>query len=285
LIESVQPAWPAPAKLNLFLLITGRREDGYHDIQTLFQLIDLCDELSVEVTDSIRIRRPLGPEGVSEREDLVVRAAELLQAATGAREGARITVNKRIPLGSGLGGGSSDAATTLLVLNKLWHCNLDLDELSVLGLRLGADVPVFIHGRTSLAWGVGEKLQPLELGVRHYVLVFNPEHISTARIFGHPQLVRDSSPISLSSALAGGGHNDCEAVVRSLYPELGSVMQELEAWGKPRMTGTGSCLFLAMPDENTAVSAAREINCRYNVRAVRGLDRSPVHDMLENRNV
>jgi len=284
LTEPVQPAWPAPAKLNLFLLITGRRRDGYHDIQTLFQLIDLCDDLYFEVTDSSRILRPEGAAGVSESNDLVVRAARLLQAETGVREGARIRVRKRIPMGSGLGGGSSDAATTLLVLNRLWQCNLRLDELSVLGLRLGADVPVFVHGRTSLAWGVGEKLQPVALGERHYVLVINPQRVSTARVFGHPQLVRDSSPISRSSALTGAGHNDCEAVVRTLYPELEIVMKELEVWGRPQMTGTGSCLFLAMPDEKSAVSTAREINCRYNVRAVRGLDRSPVHELLENLN-
>lgn len=280
MIESSQPGWPAPAKVNLFLLVTGRRRDGYHNIQTLFQLIDLCDELHFEITEEMRIVRPEGAAGVSEQEDLVVRAARLLQAETGLRQGARISVHKHIPLGAGLGGGSSDAATTLLVLNHLWQCGLDLNDLAALGLRLGADIPVFIRGRSALASGVGEQLQAVNLGPRHYVLIFNPQRISTAQVFGHPQLVRDSSPVSLAAALAGIARNDCEAVVRKTYPELEKVMQDLEVWGSPRMTGTGSCVFLPMPDRKTAISTAREINCRYNVRAVRGLDRSPVHEML-----
>lgn len=280
MIESLQPGWPAPAKVNLFLLVTGRRHDGYHNIQTLFQLVDLCDELHIEITDEMRIVRPEGAAGVSEQDDLVVRAARLLQAETGLRRGARISVHKHIPLGAGLGGGSSDAATTLLVLNHLWQCGLDLNDLAALGLRLGADIPVFIRGRSALASGVGEQLQAVNLGPCHYVLIFNPQHISTARVFQHPELVRDSSPVSLAAALAGIARNDCEAVVRKTYPELEKVMQELEVWGRPCMTGTGSCVFLPMPDKKTAISTAREINCRYNVRAVRGLDRSPVHEML-----
>ncbi len=278
--EFISPVWPAPAKLNLFLHVTGRRQDGYHDIQTLFQLIDLCDELHIEVTDSADIMRPDSGYGVSEQEDLVVRAAKLLQAETRTRAGARIKVHKRIPLGAGLGGGSSDAATTLLVLNDLWQCKLGLADLARLGAALGADIPVFIHGRTALASGVGDQLVPVDLGQRHYLLVFNQRCISTAEVFRHPQLARNSSPISLASALAGAGRNDCEAVVLKLYPEFESVLGELAAWGTPRMTGTGSCIFLPMSDEKAAKSAAREINCRYNVRAVRGLDRSPAHDTL-----
>lgn len=278
--QSKVKIWPAPAKLNLFLQVTGRRADGYHDIQTLFQLIDFCDELQFEVLDSAKIVRADSDYGVAEPEDLVVRAAKLLQAETGTRSGARIAVRKHIPLGAGLGGGSSDAATALLVLNDLWQCGLDVGELARLGLALGADVPVFIHGRTALASGVGERLIPVELGQRHYLLVFNELRISTAEIFSHPQLIRDSSPISLSMALAGGGKNDCEAVVVQMYPEFESLLRELGAWGQPRMTGTGSCIFLPMADENAAVSAARQMKCRYNVRAVRGLDRSPVHEML-----
>jgi len=284
LTDSPQTGWPAPAKLNLFLLVTGRRPDGYHSIQTLFQLIDLCDELHFEVTDSARIVRTEGAHGVSEQEDLVVRAARLLQAESGSRQGVRIRVHKRIPLGAGLGGGSSDAATTLLVLNRLWRCELDLGHLAELGLALGADVPVFVHGRSALASGIGERLEAVTLGARHYVLILNPQRISTRQVFGDPQLARDSRPISLSSALAGVGRNDCEAVARKLYPELEIIMKELEVWGEPRMTGSGSCVFMAMPDEKTAISTAHEINCRYNVRAVRGLDRSPVHEML-NLNV
>jgi 4-diphosphocytidyl-2-C-methyl-D-erythritol kinase len=278
--ESLPACWPAPAKLNLFLHVTGRRPDGYHEIQTLFQLIDLCDELHIEVTDAPEIVRPGDAYGVSEAEDLVVRAATLLQQHAGVRRGARISVHKLIPLGAGLGGGSSDAATTLLVLNQLWNCGLGLADLAQLGLRLGADVPVFVLGHSALASGVGEKLVPVNLGERHYVLVFSPRSIATAEVFGHPQLPRDSTPISLADALAGAGRNDCEAAVRLLYPDVASVLTELQRWGKPRMTGTGSCIFLPMTDQISADGAAHEINCRYNVRVVRGLDRSPLHDLL-----
>ncbi len=280
LTEGVQVCWPAPAKLNLFLHVTGRRTDGYHEIQTLFQLIDLCDELQIEVTESAEIRRPDGNYGVSEQEDLVVRAAKRLQAETGARRGACIRVNKCIPPGAGLGGGSSDAATTLLVLNDLWQCKLGLDDLAELGLALGADIPLFIHGRTALASGIGEQLSPVDMGLRHYVLVFNQLCISTAEVFRHPQLPRQSPMITLASALAWAGRNDCEAVVCKMYPEFESLLEELKDWGSPHMTGTGSCIFLPMADEKAAMDAAHQLNCRYNVRAVRGLDRSPVHEML-----
>jgi 4-diphosphocytidyl-2-C-methyl-D-erythritol kinase len=280
LSEPVPSAWPAPAKLNLFLHVIGRRPDGYHEIQTLFQLVDFFDELSIEVTDSNTVTRLDCDYGVAEAHDLVVRSARLLQAATGTRRGARIQVRKQIPLGAGLGGGSSNAATTLLVLNELWQCGLSLDELAALALSLGADVPVFVQGHTAFASGIGEKLHFLDLGKRHYLLVFNPLHISTAEIFRHPDLVRNAPPVNLASALADHGRNDCEAVVCKLYPQFAQFLDDLRPWGNPRMTGTGSCVFLAMPDENAAKTAAREIECRYNVRAVSGLDRSPLHGML-----
>ncbi len=271
---------PAPAKINLFLHVTGRREDGYHDIQTVFQLVDLADELRFELIQSAEIFRVGDDYGVNESEDLVFRAAKLLQMVSGTRQGTRITVHKHIPVGAGLGGGSSDAATTLLALNRIWDCQLSLMELAQLGLELGADVPVFIHGRSAFGSGIGEKLHYVNLGQRHYVLVFNPYRVSTAEVFNHAALPRDSVPLSLSEALAGGGRNDCEAVVRKLHPEFEQALAELEKWGKPRMTGTGSCIFLTMPDEKAAINAAREIKCRYTVRAVRGLDVSPVHEML-----
>jgi len=270
----------APAKLNLFLHVTGRRQDGYHDIQTLFQLIDLADELSFESTQSMEITRSGDNYGVIESDDLVFRAAKLLQSVTGSRQGARITVRKKIPLGAGLGGGSSDAATTLMVLNRLWRTGLNVGELAGLASGIGADVPVFIHGRSALATGIGEKLQFVNLGIRHYVLVFNPFHISTAEVFNHPCLPRDSAPILLDDALSGAGRNDCETVVSKLHPEFGQVLAELKTWGAPRMTGTGSCIFLPMPDKKAAINAALEIKCRYTVRAVRGLDISPVHEAL-----
>jgi 4-diphosphocytidyl-2-C-methyl-D-erythritol kinase len=263
----------------LFLHVLGRRQDGYHDIQTLFQLIDLADELCIESSRSSEIFRSGDNYGVTQADDLVVRAARLLQGVTGTRLGARISVRKNIPLGAGLGGGSSDAAATLVGLNRLWCTGLSTPDLAKLALELGADIPVFVHGRSALATGIGEKLQFANLGERHYVLVFNPMHVSTAEVFNHPALPRDSLPISLHEALAGAGRNDCEPVVRQLYPEFGQTIAELGTWGQPRMTGTGSCLFLPMPDKKAAINAAREIKCRYTVRAVRGLDVSPLHEM------
>ena len=277
--ESIS-VWPAPAKLNLFLHVLGRRSDGYHEIQTLFQLIDLSDELQFVVQPSLDISRETGNYPVAESVDLVVRAARLLQAETGARFGARIRVDKHVPLGAGLGGGSSDAATTLLALNFLWGCGLTMEELAELGTRLGADVPVFVHGRSALATGIGENLRPIDLGQRHYVLVFNPYPVSTAEVFSHPDLVRNSALMELDDTSVAVGRNDCESVVIKLRPEFGALMRELEAWGEPHMTGTGSCIFLPMPDEKTAARTAHEMKCRYNVRAVRGLDESPVHGLL-----
>ena len=273
--------WPAPAKINLFLHVTGRRPDGYHELQTLFQLLDWGDEVGIRTTDGAAITRAGADYPVAVDDDLVIRAARLLQRHTGCRWGAEIRVRKRIPLGSGLGGGSSDAATVLLVLNHLWSCGLDLPELARLGVRLGADVPVFVHGHSALATGVGEKLVPVELGRRHYVLVLPGIEIATGEVFGDPGLQRDSQPITLAAALAGEGRNDCEVVVRKRFPAMAAVLEELGRWGVPRVTGTGSGIYLAMDSEEMAISAAHEIKSLYNVRAVSGVDRSPLHNRLD----
>jgi 4-diphosphocytidyl-2-C-methyl-D-erythritol kinase len=274
--------WPAPAKLNLFLHVTGQRPDGYHELQTLFQLLDWGDEVSIEPLDEPGISRPRASYAVQEADDLVVRAGQLLQAETSCRLGARIEVKKRIPAGSGLGGGSSDAATVLVVLNRLWGCGLDIDELASIGVRLGADVPVFVRGHSALASGLGDELQPVDLGDRYYLLVFPGFSISTGDVFMHPDLPRKSSKISLEEALAGAGRNDCEVVVNKQFPHLKQMLNDLEQWGVTRMTGTGSTLFISMPDEKTAKSTAQAIKCRYNVRAVRGVDRSPLHELLDS---
>lgn len=279
--ELASVAWPAPAKLNLFLHVLGRRPDGYHEIQTLFQLIDLNDELRFETDDSGDITRADVSYEVAAAADLVTRAATLLQSHTRTKQGVRISVTKNVPLGAGLGGGSSDAATTLLVLNELWKCGLSRDELAELALSLGADVPVFVYGHSALAAGVGERLRPVDLGPRHYVLVFSGQAISTGEIFGSPDLRRDSRMIGLDSAMAGEGRNDCEKVARAKYPDLDRLFAELGAWGQPRLTGTGGAVFLPMPDEKAAQDATREMKCRYNVRAVRGVDLSPVHQMMD----
>jgi 4-diphosphocytidyl-2-C-methyl-D-erythritol kinase len=280
-IEGNETAWPAPAKINLFLHVIGRRTDGYHDLQTLFQLLDWGDEVFVQTTAGSAITRAGADYPVAAEEDLVVRAAQMLQRQTGCRQGARLRVRKCIPLGSGMGGGSSDAATVLLVLNRLWNCGLSLPELAELGARLGADVPVFVHGRTALATGIGDRLQSVSLGRRPYLLVFPGIHIGTREVFNDPELARDSQPVSLEVARAGGGRNDCEAVVRKRYPAMDEALESLQRWGQPRMTGTGSGIFLQMDNEAQAINAAREIKTLYNVRAVSGVDRSPLHDRLD----
>jgi 4-diphosphocytidyl-2-C-methyl-D-erythritol kinase len=280
--KKTRSAWPAPAKLNLFLHVTGQRPDGYHELQTLFQLLDWGDEVSIEPLDEPGITRPRASYAVQEADDIVVRAARLLQAETSCRQGARIEVKKRIPAGAGLGGGSSDAATVLVVLNRLWGCGLNVDELASIGIRLGADVPVFVRGHSALALGLGDELQSVDLGERYYLLVFPGFSISTKDIFMHPDLPRKSSRISLTEALEGAGRNDCELVVQQQFPELKQMLKELEQWGAARMTGTGSTLFIGMPDEKTAKSTAQAIKCRYNVRAVRGVDRSPLQELLDS---
>jgi 4-diphosphocytidyl-2-C-methyl-D-erythritol kinase len=277
--ETAGKVWPAPAKLNLFLHVTGRRADGYHDLQTLFQILDWGDELSFEINASGHVGRCGNIAGVPEQEDICVRAAHLLKSRCGVTQGVQITLNKRIPMGAGLGGGSSDAATVLSVLNRLWSCGLSRRQLAELGLELGADVPVFVNGYSAWAEGRGEKLQAVTLGPRHYVLVFPEVSISTAEIFAHPSLKRDSEPVEMSPDRLRPGRNDCTPVVLHLYPELRRLVEELSAWGEPQMSGTGSTFFLSFDTKKNAIEAASELECRYNVRPVSGVDRS---DLLRN---
>jgi 4-diphosphocytidyl-2-C-methyl-D-erythritol kinase len=276
--------WPAPAKLNLFLHITGRRADGYHELQTLFQLLDWGDRLSIETRADGAIRRTTGPQGVAEHEDLAVRAAHLLRDATGCRLGARIGIRKHIPVGAGLGGGSSDAATVLRVLNRLWGCGLGRAELARIGLSLGADVPLFVHGRSAWGEGVGERLQAMELGERHYVLLFPGIPIATAKVFADPALRRNALPLKPTTTLPETARNDCEPVVLASYPAVAAAMRALSRHGQPRLTGTGSCVFLPVPDESAARDVTSQLNSRYNVRAVRGVDCSPLAQRLKKGN-
>lgn len=261
----------------------GQRQDGYHELQTLFQLLDWGDDIRIRPTRDQRISRLPVTYGVAQDEDLVIKAAKLLQKEAGCRRGAEIAVVKRIPPGSGLGGGSSDAATVLRVLNHLWGCGLEIRELAAIGRNLGADVPVFIHGCSAMATGIGELLEPVDLGLRHYVLVFPSYPVSTREVFSDPLLVRNSKPISLAAALAGEGRNDCEPVVRKRFPAFDRTLKELDKWGRPIMTGTGSGIFISMPDKNSAKSAAKEIKSLYNARAVYGVNRSPLEERLASR--
>ena len=277
---SDETQWPAPAKLNLFLHVTGRRPDGYHELQTLFQLIDLSDTVSLTVRDDGRIERPSGPVGVDPDSDLTVRAAKALQAATGCRFGASIRITKRIPMGGGLGGGSSDAATVLLALNHLWGCGFTLDDLARLGLPLGADVPVFVRGTSAWAEGVGERLVPVELPERWYVVIHPGVAVPTKDVFQSPELTRNTPIITIRAAFEPGGisgsRNDCEPVVRARYAEVADALDWLGTFAPARLTGTGSCIFAAFGSAIDAERVAARTPDRWRAFVARGLNVSPV---------
>ncbi|HYB31928.1 MAG TPA: 4-(cytidine 5'-diphospho)-2-C-methyl-D-erythritol kinase [Steroidobacteraceae bacterium] len=272
--------WPAPAKLNLFLHVTGRRADGYHELQTLFQLIDLTDTVSLCVRSDGRIERASGAANVAPEADLTVRAAQALKSATGTPEGASIRIKKRIPQGAGLGGGSSDAATTLLALNELWRCRLSLDELSRLGLLLGADVPVFIQGSSAWAEGVGERLTPVSLPERWYLIIYPGVAISTREVFQSPELTRNSPLITIRAFFESGGRNDCEPVVRARWSEVAEALEWLARSGEARLSGTGSCVFTACATAAQAERLAARVPNRWESFVARGLNTSPLHERL-----
>jgi 4-diphosphocytidyl-2-C-methyl-D-erythritol kinase len=275
--------WPAPAKLNLFLHVTGRRPDGYHELQTVFQLIDLCDTIAISLRSDGRIERPDGPPGVDPEADLTVRAARALQVATGCRMGATLRVRKRIPMGGGLGGGSSDAATVLLGLNELWGCRMPVDELAKLGLPLGADVPVFIRGSSAWGQGVGEDLQPLELPESWYVVIHPGVAVGTRDVFQSPELTRNSPVITIRAFFESGGRNDCEPVVRARFPEVADALDWLGRFAPARLTGTGSCIFAPCATAIDAERLAARVPDRWTSYVARGLNVSPVHALLRAR--
>jgi 4-diphosphocytidyl-2-C-methyl-D-erythritol kinase len=273
-------AWPAPGKLNLFLHVLGRRADGYHELQTAFQFIDLCDELTFAVRPDGRIVRSAGTPDIPEELDLAVRAARRLRDALKIRSGVEIQIHKRLPLASGLGGGSSDAATTLMALNQLSDGGLRTSELAALGLELGADVPVFVHGQAAWGEGVGERLTPIEPDERCNVVIRPPCAVSTREIFQAPELTRNSRPITIRAFFEGGGRNDCEPVVRARYPEVAAALDWLGRYGTAHLTGTGSCVFAAMENEERAREVLRELPQRWQGFAVRGRNRSPLLERL-----
>jgi 4-diphosphocytidyl-2-C-methyl-D-erythritol kinase len=288
-------AWPAPAKLNLFLHITGRRADGYHQLQTVFQFLDYGDELRFRVRDDGVIRALHNLPGVTSEQDLTVRAAWLLKENTGGSLGADIELTKRLPIGGGLGGGSSDAATTLVALNHLWKLGLSVDELAKLGLRLGADVPVFVHGRAAWAEGVGERLTPMQLEEPWYVVIVPPCRVSTGEIFASPDLTRDAKPITIRDFLAGKRGNDCEALVCRRYPEVAEALQWLGHHACPEqgrrapasLTGTGGCVFAAFPDESAARRVAQQFTEQrpdsWQALVAQGLNLSPLYRFIHSK--
>lgn len=253
--------WPAPAKLNLFLYITGRRPDGYHNLQTLFQFLDYGDELQIHADQRgcIQLLTPLA--GVADEDNLIVRAATLLKQAAlqsnrlSASAGAQIAIEKRLPMGGGIGGGSSDAATVLVALNHLWQTGFSTEELAEMGVTLGADVPVFVHGFAAFAQGVGEELQPADPAEKWYLVAHPGVHISTPVVFGDPDLTRDTPARSLSTLLASPFANDCEAVVRKRFREVDELVSWLLEYAPSRLTGTGACVFAEFDTE----SAARQV--------------------------
>jgi 4-diphosphocytidyl-2-C-methyl-D-erythritol kinase len=273
---SLPQAWPAPAKLNLFLHILGRRPDGYHLLQTIFQFLEYGDELEFEVREDGQILRSEGPAGVPPESDLVVRAARLLQERSGIRLGAAIKLRKRLPLQAGLGGGSSDAATTLLALDRLWGTGLGTQRLAALGLELGADVPVFIGGEAAWAEGVGEVLTPVDLPEPWYVVLQPDCRVATREIFQAPELTRNSAPIKIARFRSGECRNDFEPVVRSRYPQVSEALDWLGARAEARLTGSGACVFAAFADEAAARRVYAALPQGWRGFVARGCNRSPL---------
>ena len=271
----------APAKLNLFLHIIGRRADGYHLLQSVFRLIDFGDMLDFEVREDGVITRQNAIVGLPPEQDLCVRAARLLQQHSGCTLGVEITLEKYLPPGGGLGGGSSDAATTLLALNRLWEINLNRDELQGLALQLGADVPVFIFGESAFAEGIGEKLQPISLPAAWYTVLVPPVQVLTQQVFASTELTRDSIPIKIADFSVEQGRNDLQAVVCRQYPIVAEYLSWLSAFGDARMTGSGACVFAAFSEEARAREVFAQLPATMQGFVARGLDRHPLHDFAQ----
>ncbi len=271
---------PAPAKLNLFLHILGKRPDGYHDLQTLFQLLDYGDELTLEATSTPAITLTPTFEQIPTQDNLVYKAAIALKRHTGTTQGARIHLDKRLPAGGGIGGGSSDAASTLLGLNHLWQTRVSLNDLAEIGRKLGADIPVFVRGKTAWAEGIGEQLQPVEMPSRWYVVLAPNCHVNTAQIFSHKRLTRDSIAIKVRAFLEEGGRNDCQPLVESLYPQVKDAVDWLSRFGPAQLTGTGACVFAPFSDEQSARSVFAKRPIELAGFVAQGVNESPLHQRL-----
>ncbi|MDN3648862.1 4-(cytidine 5'-diphospho)-2-C-methyl-D-erythritol kinase [Reinekea marina] len=273
----------APAKLNLFLHIVGRTSNGYHQLQSIFQLVDLHDELSLSLHTQNSIEFSCSDPEIESPDNLVVKAAKALQKHCQLTVGARIHLNKKLPMGGGIGGGSSDAASALLALNHLWQCQLTIDELADIGLSLGADIPVFIRGRSAWAEGVGEQLTPVALPEKWYVIIHPKVHVSTALLFAHPELTRDTAKSTIRTDLAALGHNDFEPLVRKLHPDIDDIFNACLPIAEAKLTGSGSCIFIATDSESAAnivKAKLNQTNPELTTYIAKGLDSSPVHNQL-----
>ena len=277
---------PAPAKLNLFLHVNGRRSDGYHLLQTVFQLIDRCDYLDAEVTDDGRITRTNDVPGVPEDSDLIVRAARLLQQHTNCQLGARLTLHKTLPMGGGLGGGSSDAATTLMALNALWQTGLSQQELMRISVQLGADVPFFLFGENAFAEGIGEELQPVQTPDCWYVVIEPGVHVPTPAIFSSDLLTRDTKPVKITDFPADEfvkWKNDLQSVACLLYPEVDKAVKWLNQFGAAKMTGSGACVFCAVSDESEADKIITQHEGSWKLWKAKSLSIHPMMKKLQTR--
>ncbi|MDH4652394.1 MULTISPECIES: 4-(cytidine 5'-diphospho)-2-C-methyl-D-erythritol kinase [unclassified Pseudomonas] len=280
-MQDAQLVLPAPAKLNLMLHILGRRADGYHELQTLFQFLDHGDELGFAPRDDGEIHLRTDVPGVPHDSNLIVRAARKLQAKSGSRLGADMWLEKRLPMGGGIGGGSSDAATTLLALDRLWNLGWSEDRLAALGLTLGADVPVFVRGRAAFAEGVGEQLTPVELPEPWFLVAVPQVFVSTAEVFSDPELTRNSPPIKVRSLLEGGGRNDCQPVVEKRYPDVRNALILLNKFTSARLTGTGACVFGSFPNKGDADKVRRQLPATLPSFVAQGRNISMLHRKLQ----
>ncbi|MCS6190410.1 4-(cytidine 5'-diphospho)-2-C-methyl-D-erythritol kinase [Shewanella baltica] len=275
--------WPAPAKLNLFLHINGRRADGYHELQTLFQFIDYCDMLDFKVTEIPELILHSNMSGVvADSDNLILRAAKSLQQTTGFNGGAEIWLDKRLPMGGGLGGGSSDAATTLVALNTLWHTQLSTEELAKIGLKLGADIPVFIHGFAAFAEGVGERLQAVNPSEPWYLVIAPDAHVSTADVFLDPLLPRDTPKLAIDTLMSQPWANDCQKLVVSKYPQVAKALGWLLEYAPSRMTGTGACVFGEFTQQQQALAALAKLPSEMQGFVAQGMNLSPLITRLSH---
>lgn len=284
--QLTQLTLPAPAKLNLFLHITGRRADGYHELQTLFQLLDFGDTLTFSKNQNLGIRLTCSDRSLETNDNLVIQAAKALETASGLALNVDIHLTKRLPMGGGIGGGSSDCATTLLGLNRLFDLNLTEARLLDIASQLGADVPVFVRGRSAWAEGIGEQLTPIDLPQQTYVVIRPHEHVATAKLFGHADLPRNSAKVAMHAELAVTGHNDFEPLVRALYPTINSAFIHAQRFGNAKLTGTGACLFLPVAaNEAEKISQQLLQQCSdVDIFTACSVNESPVHKTLNTMN-
>ena len=273
--------WPSPAKLNIFLHILGRYDNGYHQLQSLFQMLDYGDELAFDVTNDGKITMATPLEGVPDEENLIIRAAKLLASKTKTPLGVSISLNKRLPMGGGIGGGSSNAATALVALNYLWKTKLSEDELAQLGLTLGADVPIFVRGKTAFAGGIGEDIMPAPQDEKWY-LVANPNvHVSTGTVFTHPDLPRNTPPIQWKDYKFEETRNDCQQLVANCHPEVANLLQWLLHYAPSRMTGTGACVFATFSDKTSAEQVMAKLPNAWQGFVAKGVNSSPLLNKIE----